>query len=102
MSNIKERILKFKTEVERYDDRSDLVEKIERSNQVIEQLAELIEEANQILLLTHPKLSDAEMNTLTTKQYIIWKEALAEIEAIVNEKTPSGKGAKGEPSLPNG
>lgn len=38
------------------------------------EMAEALEQANQIILLTHPQLSDGEMNTLTTRQYILWKE----------------------------
>lgn len=40
-----------------------------------ERLKELVGQADQIILLTHPELSKAEMNTLTTMQYVIWKKA---------------------------
>jgi len=38
------------------------------------EMAEALEQANQIILLTHSELSDVEMNTLTTRQYMLWKE----------------------------
>jgi septal ring factor EnvC (AmiA/AmiB activator) len=48
-----------------------------------EKLAEALEFAQTILLLVHPELSNVEMNTLTTRQYMIWSrsdycEALAD------------------------
>lgn len=38
-----------------------------------ESLIEAIKQADQIIILTHPELSKAKMNTLTTEQYIVWK-----------------------------
>jgi len=45
-----------------------------------DRLKALVELADQVLLLTHPELSNVEMNTLTTRQYMIWQKAKKELE----------------------
>jgi hypothetical protein len=49
---------------------------LEGSKWQAEQMKELVEIANSILTLTHPELSNVEMNTLTTRQYMLWQQAL--------------------------
>jgi len=51
------------------------------------ELAVAVRAANEIIILTHPGLSDAEMNTLTTRQYVLWKyysNVLQKLEAYLN------------------
>lgn len=55
-----------------------------------ERLAGALEFAHTILTLTHPELADVEMNTLTTRQYMLWDRS-AHSQALAEYKRERGE-----------
>jgi len=54
-------------------------------------LVKAVKAAHEILTLAHPELSNVEMNTLTTRQYMLWKEHADVLASYLNPQSESEK-----------
>jgi len=78
-------------------DKAPLIERLICAVEALEGMIKQCDFASEILTLTHPELSNVEMNTLTTRQYMLWsrsaksdaveqaRDALAKLSAACGE-----------------